>query len=90
MSTNLYETLGVQRDATDDQSTSCPRPGVSPPLNAFVHLQSEKLIRNVPYKPTLIVFRQNRKQQQGMSFERSLLSIHPLCYAAHSRVILGQ
>ena len=31
MSTNLYETLGLQRDATADQSMSNPRPWSSPP-----------------------------------------------------------
>ena len=80
MSTNLYEILGVQRDATDDQSTFNPHPWLVLPLNTHVRLQSEKHIKKGPYKPTRIVFPKNRKQQQGMSSERSPLSMHSLCY----------
>lgn len=38
MSTNLYEILGLQRDATADQSMSNPRPRSCPPLNALICL----------------------------------------------------
>jgi hypothetical protein len=64
----------------------CPTlvPALSFPLNALVCLQSEKPIRNGPYKPTQIVFHKSGKKPQEMSSERSLLSIHPLRYVAHS------
>lgn len=70
----------------------CPTlvPALSFPLNALVCLQSERPIRNGPYKPTQIVFHQSGKKKQGMSSERYLLSMRPLCYVAHPRSALGQ
>ena len=65
-------------------------PGLVPPLNTLVCLQSEKPTRNGPYKHTQIVFQKSRKKPQEMSSERSLLSMHPLCNVAHSRSVLGQ
>ncbi len=35
MSANLYDILGVQRDATDDQSMSNPRPSLVPPSQSL-------------------------------------------------------
>lgn len=90
MSTNLYETLGVQRGVSEDQSMSNPRTCLVPPLNALLCLQSERPIRNEPYKHTQIVFHQSRKNSLEMSSERSLLSMHPLCCVAHSWSVLGQ
>jgi hypothetical protein len=90
MSTNLYEILGVQRDASEDQSAFNPCPWSCPVLNALFRLQSERHIRNGRYKPTRIVFPQNGRKQREMSFERFFLSKHPLCYTAHSWPILGQ
>jgi hypothetical protein len=71
MSTDLYETLGVQNDATDEESTSNPSTSVILTLSNLL-TQSEELTRNGRYKPTQIVSPRNIKQLQRMSLERFL------------------
>ena len=87
MSTNLYEILGVQRDVTDEQSTSNPFPSVvHPPL---MLPQSERLTRNGRYKLTLIVSLRSKNQPRKMSSERSSIpSIHSLL--CHSLTTPGE
>lgn len=87
MSTNLYEILGVQRDVTDEQSTSNPFPSVvHPPL---ILPQSERLTRNGRYKLTLIVSLRSKNQPRKMSSERSSIpSIHSLL--CHSLTTPGE